>query len=179
MTLEGNPWFVGADTARVLGIRNITDTLKSSYIDTAERARFDLEAYAGNIVNIISESSLYKLVMRSDKPEAKRFQDWVTKEVLPSIRKTGGLPSSTQAAHGEHHKDDRGRIIRRDRPDVCKGKVGHQRGNCGQPTRDFMGRLLWIDTRSRVSRVASLSSIGACCKGIAHTQLQRPPHHLP
>jgi prophage antirepressor-like protein len=39
--------------------------------------------------SIISESGLYKLTMRSDKKEAKQFQDWVTREVLPSIRKTG------------------------------------------------------------------------------------------
>jgi|GEM_PF-6970342 Prophage antirepressor len=38
---------------------------------------------------IISESGLYKLVMRSDKPEAREFQDWVTREVLPAIRKDG------------------------------------------------------------------------------------------
>lgn len=100
VTLEGNPWFVAADVARVLTIKNITDTLKSSYIDTSERARFDLGAYAGNVVNLISESGLYKLIMRSDKPEAKRFQDWVTKEVLPSVRKTGayvtGQPSISE-----------------------------------------------------------------------------------
>jgi prophage antirepressor-like protein len=88
VTLDGNPWFVAADVARVLTIKNITDTLKPPYIDPAERARFDLGAYPGNIVNIISESGLYKLIMRSDKPEAKRFQDWVMKEVLPGIRRT-------------------------------------------------------------------------------------------
>ncbi len=46
---------------------------------------------------MVSESGLYKLIMRSDKPQAKPFQDWVTQEVLPSIRKTGsyvtGQPS--------------------------------------------------------------------------------------
>jgi prophage antirepressor-like protein len=40
-------------------------------------------------VSIISESGLYKLIMRSDKAEAREFQNWVTKEVLPSIRQTG------------------------------------------------------------------------------------------
>lgn len=40
-------------------------------------------------MNVVSESGLYKLALRSDKPQAKAFQDWVTKEVLPSIRKTG------------------------------------------------------------------------------------------
>ncbi|PTW63439.1 BRO family protein [Breoghania corrubedonensis] len=38
----------------------------------------------------LSESGLYKLIMRSDKPEAKPFQDWVTREDIPSIRKNGG-----------------------------------------------------------------------------------------
>lgn len=42
------------------------------------------------VIALISESGLYKLVMRSDKPEAKRFQDWVTKDALPAIRKDGG-----------------------------------------------------------------------------------------
>lgn len=44
----------------------------------------------GKPVAAISESGLFKLIMRCDKPVAKPFQDWVTKEVLPSIRKTGG-----------------------------------------------------------------------------------------
>jgi prophage antirepressor-like protein len=39
---------------------------------------------------VISESGLYKLVMRSNKPEARKFQDWVTRDVLPAIRKDGG-----------------------------------------------------------------------------------------
>ncbi|MDQ7835598.1 MAG: BRO family protein [Humidesulfovibrio sp.] len=40
-------------------------------------------------VAVISESGLYKLIMRSDKPAAKRFQNWVTREVLPALRKDG------------------------------------------------------------------------------------------
>lgn len=43
----------------------------------------------GSQAKLITESGLYKLIMRSDKPEAKRFQDWVTREVLPAIRKDG------------------------------------------------------------------------------------------
>jgi len=41
-------------------------------------------------MNLVAESGLYKLLMRSDKPQAKPFQDWVTKVVLPAIRKDGG-----------------------------------------------------------------------------------------
>lgn len=44
----------------------------------------------GRDMKIVNESGLYKLVMRSDKPQAKEFQDWVTGTVLPAIRKDGG-----------------------------------------------------------------------------------------
>lgn len=46
---------------------------------------------------VISESGLYKLVMRRDKPVAKPFQDWVTKEVLPAVRKTGAYQAAPRA----------------------------------------------------------------------------------
>ncbi|WP_425292724.1 BRO-N domain-containing protein [Agrobacterium tumefaciens] len=46
---------------------------------------------------MISESGLYKLIMRSDKPEARKFQDWVTRDVLPAIRKTGGYLLNEEA----------------------------------------------------------------------------------
>lgn len=54
----------------------------------------------GRDVAIVSESGLYKLIMRSDKPEARAFQDWVTRVVLPSIRKTGAYvaPSAEPVA---------------------------------------------------------------------------------
>lgn len=57
----------------------------------SEAPQGSLSLFSANTASIlmVSESGLYKLVMRSDKPEAKRFQDWVTREVLPSIRKTG------------------------------------------------------------------------------------------
>ena len=89
------------DVANVLGLTNITQTLRAGYFDHTERAKSDL-GLPGGAANIISESGLYKLIMRSDKPQAKPFQDWVTKEVLPSIRKTGayvvGQPSLEEKA---------------------------------------------------------------------------------
>lgn len=70
---------------------HMTDTLPS---DQGLRGLF-----AGNIghLTLISESGLYKLIMRSDKDSARPFQDWVTKEALPSIRRTG---SYALADHG-------------------------------------------------------------------------------
>ncbi len=54
----------------------------------------------------VSESGLYKLIMRSDKDTARPFQDWVTKEVLPAIRKTGGYLLN-EAAREKAHADTR------------------------------------------------------------------------
>ncbi|SET08760.1 BRO family, N-terminal domain [Paracoccus homiensis] len=83
---EGNPWFVAADVCRVLGLSNTTVALH--HLTPDERAKADL-GVRGLWPNIISESGFYRLVMRSDKPEARAFQDWVTRHVLPAIRKDG------------------------------------------------------------------------------------------
>ena len=82
---SGNPWFVLADVCAVLEIKNPSDVLKR--LDEDERARFNLGRQGE--ATIISESGLYAVILRSDKPQAKPFRKWVTSEVLPSIRKTG------------------------------------------------------------------------------------------
>src|SRR5690606_11495076 len=86
--VDGNPWFVGADIRRALGLvqngksyANIGDDEKTM------RDRVSLGMSPGRPVMLISESGLYKIIMRSDKPEARVFQDWVTRDVLPAIRK--------------------------------------------------------------------------------------------
>lgn len=58
-------------------------------LDADERTLYQIQK-GFRSVSLISESGLYKLVMRSNKPEARAFQDWVTREVLPAIRKDGG-----------------------------------------------------------------------------------------
>lgn len=83
---NGEVWWVLADVCRVLDIKNPTDVRKR--LDEDERARFNLGRQGE--ANIISESGLYKVILRSDKPEAKKFTRWVTHEVLPTIRRTGG-----------------------------------------------------------------------------------------
>lgn len=86
---NGEPWFVLKDCMSILDLGNPTETVKmfdddefstTEVIDSIGRRQ---QAY------IISEPGLYRLVMRSRKPEAKEFQRWVTHEVLPSIRKHG------------------------------------------------------------------------------------------
>lgn len=83
----GEPWFVLKDVCGVLGLSNPTVT--ASRLDEDEVAKFDLGGLSGE-TNIINESGLYNVILRSDKPEAKPFRRWVTGTVLPSIRKHGG-----------------------------------------------------------------------------------------
>ena len=84
--IEGEPWFVAVDTLKVLTIGNTTKATQPLDEDEKRRVKrttFNLGKGAPMIC--VSESGLYKIIMRSDKPEAKAFQDWVTREVLPSI----------------------------------------------------------------------------------------------
>ena len=90
VTLEGEPWFVAADVCRALGIGNSSDAVKR--LDDDEHALVSIEGLSrGNDkANIVNEPGLYGLVLASRKPEAKSFKRWITHEVIPSIRKTGG-----------------------------------------------------------------------------------------
>lgn len=95
--LDGEPWFVLKDVCGVLGISNATDVAKR--LDADEVTRFNLGSLSGE-ANVINESGLYNVILRSDKPEARPFRKWVTGEVLPSIRKHGAYmtPETLQAA---------------------------------------------------------------------------------
>lgn len=85
--INNEPWFVAKDVCDILGIANPTDALNKG-LEDFERARFNLGRQGE--ANIISESGFYTLVLRSRKPIAKPFRLWVTQEVLPQIRQTGG-----------------------------------------------------------------------------------------
>lgn len=87
----GEPWFVAKDVCAILEISNPSDALKR--LDDDERSRFNLGRQGET--NIVNEAGLYVLVLGSRKPEAHEFKRWVTHEVLPQIRKTGGyIPTS-------------------------------------------------------------------------------------
>lgn len=93
---DGEPWWVLKDVCEVLGLKN--PTMIADRLDEDERAKFDLGRQGET--NIINESGLYNVILRSDKPEAKPFRRWVTSEVLPSIRRHGAYmtPETLEAA---------------------------------------------------------------------------------
>ena len=98
---NGEPWFVAKDVCDILGLENSRKA--TADLDPDERNTVTIsDGIPGNPnKTIISEPSLYKLIMRSRKPEAKEFQRWVTHEVLPTIRKTGGYIPATEAESDE------------------------------------------------------------------------------
>ena len=91
------PWFVAKDACDCLEIadasqacKNLDDDEKQVVARSPELSLLFTESSNAPTMTLISESGLYALVMRSNKPNAKVFRKWVTSEVLPSIRKTGG-----------------------------------------------------------------------------------------
>ena len=87
---DGEPWFVLKDVCAVLGISHITDTAKRMDEDEVGQTEVIDSMGRSQSTYVINESGLYNVILRSDKPEAKPFRRWVTSEVLPSIRRTGG-----------------------------------------------------------------------------------------
>ena len=89
LNLNGEPWFVLRDVCEVLGLGN--SRMVADRLDEDEKGVSQIDTLGGvQNATIISESGLYNVILRSDKPEAKPFRKWVTAVVLPSIRKNGG-----------------------------------------------------------------------------------------
>lgn len=93
--IEGEPWWVLADVCRVLNIERADSAARR--LDSDEKGTHLVSTLGGTQnMTIINESGLYKVLLRSDKPEAKKFTRWVTSEVLPTIRKTGGYVNNDE-----------------------------------------------------------------------------------
>ena len=89
VTVDNLPWFVAADVCRALDIANSRDAVKR--LDDDERGVVSTDTLGGvQEMTVVNESGLYSLVLGSRKPEAKQFKRWITHEVIPTIRKTGG-----------------------------------------------------------------------------------------
>ena len=84
--VSDEPWFVAADVCKALELSN--PTVAVSRLDEDERAKFNLGRQGEGIV--VNEAGLYSLILGSRKPEAKVFKRWITHDVIPAIRKTGG-----------------------------------------------------------------------------------------
>lgn len=90
VVIEGEPWFVGKDVAKILGYSNSRKAI-SDHVDDEDKGVTKCDTLGGvQDLTVINESGLYSLIISSKLPTAKKFKRWVTSEVLPTIRKTGG-----------------------------------------------------------------------------------------
>ena len=89
LSLDGEPWFVAKDVCEALGVGNSRQAL--ARLDDDEKGVISTDTPGGEQrVQTVNEAGLYTLVLSSRKPEAHAFKRWVTHEVLPAIRRTGG-----------------------------------------------------------------------------------------
>lgn len=98
VNIDGEPWFVGKDVANALGYSNNRKAISDHVGEEDKRDGVTIRDSIGREQNpiIINESGMYALIFGSKLKSAKRFKHWVTSEVLPTIRKTGGYRSVPQ-----------------------------------------------------------------------------------
>ncbi len=105
ITKNGEVWFVAADACAVLEIGNTTDAVNR--LDDDEKGVDSIETLGGpQKLNIVSESGLYSLIFTSRKPEAKAFRRWVTRVVLPTLRRTGQFDMRGKPSQGSPARDE-------------------------------------------------------------------------
>jgi len=98
---KGETFFVGKDVAEALGYTNTLKAIRA-HVDSEDKGVNEMVTPGGNQkVIFINESGLYSLVLSSKLPQAKEFKRWVTAEVLPQIRQTGGYIPTTNPRTGE------------------------------------------------------------------------------
>ena len=111
--IDGEPWFVGKDVAQALGYSNPRDALgrhckRAQNVGVSGNATpSDLDAQT----KIIPEADVYRLIIKSNKPEAEKFEALVMEEILPTIRKTGGYGAPAALDYSD--------------PNVVLGVIGH------------------------------------------------------
>ncbi|MCF4115141.1 MULTISPECIES: BRO-N domain-containing protein [Dethiosulfovibrio] len=117
--IDGNPWWMAKDVCDVLGLANPNSTL--ALLDEDEKSTIhSMEGGPDRV--IINEPGLYSLILRSRKPDAKRFKRWLTHELLPTIRKTGSyaLPGSKLSKNDKKEELSRKRLEVMERNANCR-----------------------------------------------------------
>ncbi|MXS81558.1 hypothetical protein ABD07_00315 [Nitrosomonas oligotropha] len=86
---HGNPWFVASDACNILGYRNSSKAIEDHCREAGVTKRYIRSGGQNRKVTFINEGNLYRLIIKSKKPEAEKFERLVMEEILPAIRKTG------------------------------------------------------------------------------------------
>lgn len=120
LVIDGQPWFVGVDVCKALGILNPRDALGRLDADGVGNADVIDSMGRTQTAKVISEAGLYELIFQSRTVFATDFRKWVTSEVLPSIRKTGQYGASPVA---ELTRSDLARMILDAEAELAQSRV--------------------------------------------------------
>jgi len=157
VVINEEPWFIGKDIAHILGYVNANDALiKHVDQDDKKTIQKSQNAILENIPNrgltIINESGLYSLILSSKLESAKRFKRWVTSEVLPAIRKTGGyqLPEISYSQSLRLLADE----IEKNKKLELENSIQAQQINEMKPKADYCDKILSSKSLMTITQIA-------------------------
>lgn len=152
LVIDNEPWFVGKDVAAALGYRDTSDALKKHVDNDDKLTRRFADSGQNREMYIINESGLYSLILSSKLESAKRFKKWVTSEVLPSIRKTGGykLPEISYPQSLRLLADE----IEKNKKLELENSIQAQQINEMKPKADYCDKILSSKSLMTITQIA-------------------------
>lgn len=152
--------FVAADVCRALDLSNPSKSV--ARLDEDERANLKLGRQGST--NVVNEYGLYNLVLASRKPEAKQFKRWITHEVIPAIRKTGGYRSTISSLKAREIEarlnNSRARIASEFRKIAEKTDVPEYKRICQQKAAEALAGVPLLPMEEAKERTYSATDIG-------------------
>ena len=152
VVINNEPWFVGKDVAAALGYRDTSDALKKHVDNDDKLTRRFADSGQNREMYIINESGLYSLILSSKLESAKRFKRWVTSEVLPAIRKTGGyqLPEISYPQSLRLLADE----IEKNKKLELENNIQAQQINEMKPKADYCDKILSSKSLMTITQIA-------------------------
>ena len=152
LVIDNEPWFVGKDVAAALGYRDTSDALKKHVDNDDKLTRHFADSGQNREMYIINESGLYSLILSSKLESAKHFKRWVTSEVLPAIRKTGGyqLPEISYPQSLRLLADE----IEKNKKLELENNIQAQQINEMKPKADYCDKILSSKSLMTITQIA-------------------------
>lgn len=152
LVIDNEPWFVGKDVAEILGYTNPSKALLD-HVDEEDKLNNETLSSLGQRGGwLINESGLYSLILSSKLPNAKKFKRWVTSEVLPAIRKTGGyqLPEISYPQSLRLLADE----IEKNKKLELENNIQAQQINEMKPKADYCDKILSSKSLMTITQIA-------------------------
>lgn len=152
LVIDNEPWFVGKDVAAALGYRDTSDALKKHVDNDDKLTRRFADSGQNREMYIINESGLYSLILSSKLESAKKFKRWVTSEVLPALRKTGGyqLPEISYPQSLRLLADE----IEKNKKLELENSIQAQQINEMKPKADYCDKILSSKSLMTITQIA-------------------------